>query len=187
MENQVLIGSLIPLMAPETLFVAFPLGPSLSLVSIILKLSSAQSWTRFTMSIFFARRYCGTFLNGAPIRASGHTKLSDGLMGLGTSSLNGTNPFPALAEELFGHDSLFVKIGSGTFGLTYAACGRDLAYMEDHMKSWDCLAGILLAEEAGAIVHGFDFDSIMKQGSRVIVATPGVFHQVRSISQKVLE
>lgn len=136
---------------------------------------------------FFARRHFGAFLNGEPIRVSGHKKLSDGLMGLGTSSLNGTNPFPALVKELFGHHSLFVKSGSGALSLAYAACGRYLAYMEDHMKSWDCLAGILLAEEAGAIVHGFDFDSMLKRGSRVIVATPGVFHQVRSISQKVLE
>ncbi len=135
---------------------------------------------------FFCRRHHGAQLNGKAICASGHKKLSEGLTGIGTSSLAETHPIPALTGELLNHDALFVKNGSGALGLAYTACGRYVAYIEDHMKSWDCLAGLLLAEESGAIVHDFDFERMMRRGSRVVVAPPSVIQEVRVISQKVL-
>ena len=135
---------------------------------------------------YFCRRGRGASLNGKPIQASGDLDLSEGLMGIGTSTLAEKSPVPALAEQLLERNSIFERNGSGALALAYVACGRYLGHMEDHMHSWDCVAGILLAEEAGAITHGYDHEAIMSQGGKVVVAAPGVFHAVREVAQIAL-
>ncbi len=134
---------------------------------------------------FVCCRSRGAFLNGQPIQTSGNSDLSEGLMGIGTSYQTGLSPVPALTDQLLKRDSMFVRNGSGALGLAYVACGRYLGYMEDHMNSWDCLAGILLAEEAGAITHNLDYKGMLSKGGRVVVAVPGVFHAVCSVSRSV--
>lgn len=132
---------------------------------------------------FFCRRNFGAFLNGQPIRVAGRAELSDGLMGIGSSTLADVSPVPALISSLIERDSMFVRSGSGALGLAYVACGRYIGYMEDHMNAYDCLAGILLVEEAGGIMHGLDFAAMMGAGSKVVAASPEIFREVREISR----
>ena len=136
---------------------------------------------------FHCRRNHGAFLNGKPISAARGSDLTDGLIGLGTSTRADRHPVPGLIEGLIQQDGMFVRSGSGALGLGYVACGRYLAYMEDYLNSWDCLAGMLLAEEAGAICHDFWLDRMMRNGGRAVVAAPGVFHAVRDLSREFLE
>ena len=136
---------------------------------------------------FHCRRNHGAFLNGKPISAARGCDPTDGLIGLGTSTRAVRHPVPGLIEGLFQQDAMFARNGSGALGLGYVACGRYLAFMEDYMNAWDCLAGMLLAEEAGAICHDFRLDRMMQNGGRVVVAAPGVFHAVRDLSREFLE
>ncbi len=136
---------------------------------------------------FLCQRESGAFLNGKAIQVCASRELSHGLMGVGTSHDCETNPVPTMIRLLMERDSMFVRSGSGALGLAYVSCGRYLGYIEGNMGSWDCLAGILLAEEAGAIAHEFDCPSMLENGGKVVVATPGVFHDLRAISRAVLE
>lgn len=135
--------------------------------------------------LYFSRRNCGAHLNHNPIIVANAEKLSDGLTGIGISSQSEVNPAPLLTETLLKQDGMFVRSGSGALDLAYVASGRYIAFMENYMKSWDCLAGILIAEEAGAIIHAMDYDKMLDQGGTVVASAPGVHHKVKSISKTV--
>jgi myo-inositol-1(or 4)-monophosphatase len=47
------------------------------------------------------------------------------------------------------------RAGSGALGLVDVAAGRIEAYVELHINSWDCAAGIVLVQEAGGFTNDF--------------------------------
>jgi myo-inositol-1(or 4)-monophosphatase len=63
---------------------------------------------------------------------------------------------------------------SGALGLAYIADGRSDAYAELHMNSWDCLAGLLLVEEAGGVVGRFLREGDIVNGGPVIASCRGI-------------
>ena len=50
---------------------------------------------------------------------------------------------------------MYQRNGSGALMLAYVGAGRLLGYLEAHINAWDCLAGILLVEEAGGWTNDF--------------------------------
>ena len=54
-----------------------------------------------------------------------------------------------LIDLILDEGGVFYRNASGALMLAYVASGRLLAYAEEHMNAWDCLAGMLLVEEAG--------------------------------------
>ena len=65
--------------------------------------------------------------------------------------------------------------------LAYVAAGRLIAYSEEHMNAWDCLAAMLLIEEAGGIVEPPDPPTVLENGTIVIAGGKGVFDKVRAL------
>jgi myo-inositol-1(or 4)-monophosphatase len=63
---------------------------------------------------------------------------------------------------------------SGALGLAYVADGRSDAYAELHMHPWDCLAGLLLVEEAGGVIGPYLQGNWFSDGGPVIAAAPGI-------------
>jgi fructose-1,6-bisphosphatase/inositol monophosphatase family enzyme len=47
------------------------------------------------------------------------------------------------------------RAGSGALGLASVAAGRRDGYVENHIRAWDCLAGVALVREAGGYVSDF--------------------------------
>ena len=66
------------------------------------------------------------------------------------------------------------RAGSGALGLAHVADGRQDAYAELHINAWDCLAGILLVEEAGGRVNDFLAGDGLASGNPILAAAPGV-------------
>jgi len=58
--------------------------------------------------------------------------------------------------------------------LCFVACGRYDAYFEEHLNSWDLVAGQIIATESGALVTNFSGDSVTPQ--QVLASQRGV-HQ----------
>ncbi|MEM8803820.1 MAG: inositol monophosphatase family protein, partial [Pseudomonadota bacterium] len=77
--------------------------------------------------------------------------------------------------------AMFHRKGSGALSLAYVAAGRLLGYVEQHMNAWDCLAGQLLVSEAGGSVEEQDANAMIRDGGRVVVATPDVFETLKRI------
>jgi myo-inositol-1(or 4)-monophosphatase len=65
--------------------------------------------------------------------------------------------------------------------LAYVASGRLIAYVEEHMNPWDCLAGLLLVEEAGGRIVSPDPATVLTQGTVVIAGCKGVFDRVNEM------
>lgn len=132
---------------------------------------------------FRAMRGQGAFLNDRPIQPSTSKSLGEGSVGTGYC-----NRFPAelvltLLGRLLKEDhGVFYQNASGALMLVYVACGRLIGYTEAHMNPWDCMAALLIIEEAGGIVQEQNQQRMLELGERVVTACPGVYHRLAELS-----
>ncbi len=130
--------------------------------------------------MFTAKRGSGAFLNGEVIRCSGCKELSKAMIAVS---------FPPKLER----DSIEIKqfvemlltsqsvrrLGSAALNLCYVASGRLDAYWARKLHAWDVAAGILIAEESGAIVSNHrlgPFDIWV--GELLVTASPNLQNQI---------
>lgn len=133
---------------------------------------------------FHARKRGGAFLNGVVMHASSSVSLMDGVIGLDYShSTNGANVLP-LIEGILGNGGAFCRSGSGGLNLAYVASGRLIGYVEEHMNAWDCVAGLLLIEEAGGKILQPNAQKVLQHGTAVVAAGKGVYPELYRICQK---
>ena len=133
--------------------------------------------------MFSARRGGGAFLNGRPIRAAGARSLTEGSVGVGFNNRTDHRNVVRLVSELFERGGIFYRNQSGALMLAYVAAGRLIGYCEEHMNAWDCLAGMLMIEEAGGCSAAPDPQTVVMEGTRVVVAAAGVFDEVDAIAR----
>jgi myo-inositol-1(or 4)-monophosphatase len=118
--------------------------------------------------LFAARRGGGAVLNGVPIRVADATSLADGTVSLGYSLRVPVTSMLPLFDKLLNARGMYQRHGSGALGLAWTAAGRLIGYLEPHMNSWDCLAGLLLVEEAGGFTNDFLENNGLLDGNPVI-------------------
>lgn len=133
---------------------------------------------------YVAVRGQGSTLNGESVRTSPSVSLADGSVGVGLSNRVPVGQIVQSIEKITAADGLFYRNGSGALSLAYVSNGRLSGYCEPHMNAWDCLAGMLLIEEAGGLVEEFDMQSMLREGGRVIAACPGVYEQLHGICKE---
>ncbi|MDX8510312.1 inositol monophosphatase family protein [Mesorhizobium captivum] len=134
-----------------------------------------------TGETFYGRLGGGAFVNGRPIRASGAKALSEGSVGTGLSNRASTEHVAVLVSMIMAEGGVFYRNASGALMLAYAAAGRLLGYVEEHMNAWDCLAGMLLVEEAGGTVLKPDPRTVVSQGTQVIAGGSNIFPKLRAL------
>ena len=134
-----------------------------------------------TGETFHGRRGGGAFLNDRPIKTSPATKLTDGSVGTGFSNRREARNIVKLIDLLLQEGGVFFRNASGALMLAYVASGRLLAYAEEHMNAWDCLAGLLLVEEAGGLVFPPDPQTVLEKGTLVIAGGKSVFDKVHAL------
>jgi myo-inositol-1(or 4)-monophosphatase len=76
-----------------------------------------------------------------------------------------------------------IRAGSGALGLAYVAAGRRDGYVENHINSWDCLAGNLLVAEAGGYVSDFLAGEGLDQGGPILACAPGVKEALLAVAE----
>lgn len=64
------------------------------------------------------------------------------------------------------------RFGSAAIDLAYVACGRFDGFWEQKLKPWDLAAGILLAQEVGAVATDFEGKDRMLHSGDIVVAPP---------------
>ena len=133
---------------------------------------------------FAARRGHGATLDGRAIGVAAGESLASGTLGVGHSTRVPAAGTLALLEALLRADGLFHRSGSGALDLAKVAAGRLLGYVEPHMNAWDCLASLLLIEEAGGRVQPFDMATMLARGGRVVAAAPGVYETLASMTDR---
>jgi myo-inositol-1(or 4)-monophosphatase len=115
----------------------------------------------------------GARLNEAPITCSAETDLGRALVGTGF----GYSAERRIAQaqrltKLIGEVRDLRRMGSAAVDLCFVAAGRLDVYFEQHINSWDCAAGELIAREAGAITS--DFSGGDARPAEMLAAAPGV-------------
>lgn len=76
---------------------------------------------------------------------------------------------------------MFIRNGSGALMTAYVAAGRLIGYYETQLKSWDCLAGLVLVTEAGGRINDFFRNDGLLDGNPYLVACPGVYDQLAEL------
>lgn len=137
-----------------------------------------------TGETFHGRLGGGAFLNGRPIKASNAASLSEGSVGTGISNRAETQNVVTLIGMLMAEGGMFYRNASGALMLAYAASGRLLGYVEEHMNAWDCLAGMLLVEEAGGTVQKADPATVLADGTQVITGGKHVFLKLSELCEQ---
>ena len=66
------------------------------------------------------------------------------------------------------------RSGSGALALAHVAAGRLDGYWEQHINSWDVLAGLLLVQEAGGWVSDFLRGNALLEGNPILACTPAL-------------
>ncbi|QIA22556.1 inositol monophosphatase family protein [Mesorhizobium sp. AA22] len=137
-----------------------------------------------TGETFYGRRGGGAFLNERPIKTSPTKSLMQGSVGTGFSNRREVRAVAKLIDLLLQEGGVFFRNASGALMLAYVASGRLLAYVEEHMNAWDCLAGMLLVEEAGGLVVPVDPKTVLEEGTLVIAGGKGVFDKVHALCKE---
>ena len=134
-----------------------------------------------TAETYAALRGRGARLDGAQLHVVDAASLRDGLTGMGCSSRTTPEEIGHIAERLRAAGGMYHRTGSGALSLAYVAAGQLMGYLEPYMNSWDCLAGLLLVEEAGGRVCDFLADNGVAGGGRILASAPGVYGELESL------
>jgi myo-inositol-1(or 4)-monophosphatase len=137
-----------------------------------------------TGETFYGSKGSGAFLNGKPIKATSSRSLGDGSLGIGFSNRRETENVPGLIRDLLDRGGVFFRNASGALMLAYVASGRLIGYIEEHMNAWDCVAGMLLIEEAGGRIVASDPKTVLEKGTMVVTGGAKVFDEILALCKK---
>jgi myo-inositol-1(or 4)-monophosphatase len=124
--------------------------------------------------LFCARRGAGAWLNGVAMKTAATSELAKATIEVGWNMRAGSAAFLALLGRIVATGAGAIRAGSGALGLAYVAAGRRDGYVENHINSWDCLAGNLLVAEAGGYVSDFLAGDGLRKGNPLIACAAGV-------------
>jgi myo-inositol-1(or 4)-monophosphatase len=133
--------------------------------------------------LFWAERGRGAFLNGRRIEVSKTATLQQALLATGFAyNVHSTS------DNNLDHFVNFMlraravrRFGSAALDLAYVACGRFDAFWERSLHPWDVAAGLLLCEEAGAIISDFKGGPAPASGADTVAATPLLHPQMLEV------
>ncbi len=127
--------------------------------------------------MYTAIRGEGAFLNGSPINVRNNSELSDALVCTGFSyRVHERTQHAQRVAQMVTHIRDIRRFGAAAIDLCFVACGRYDAYFEEHLHSWDLIAGQVIATEAGAIVTNYAGESVTP--AQVLAAQPGIQQQL---------
>lgn len=124
--------------------------------------------------LYFAERGVGATRNGQPITVSATTAFETASVEMGWSGRVSNEIYLETIRDLLALGTNVRRAGSGALALAYVADGRSDAYIELHMNSWDCVAGLLLVAEAGGDVCPFMEIGSLRHGGPVLASAPGI-------------
>ncbi|CUX03994.1 MULTISPECIES: inositol monophosphatase family protein [Agrobacterium] len=133
--------------------------------------------------LYFARRGEGATRNGQPIQVAQTERFDAASIEMGWSTRIANATYLDVVKNLLDMGTNVRRAGSGALALAYVADGRSDAYLELHMNSWDCLAGLLLVSEAGGDVCPFLEIGSLEDGGPVLAAASGVASGVSRASK----
>ena len=140
-----------------------------------------------TQTVFHARRGHGAFNGDSRLAASPVDDPQAALALTGHSRRTAIGPYLDLLLKLHEQGFDHRRIGAAALGLLRVAEGKAELYYEAHLNCWDVLAGILIAEEAGAVVERPALADLLRQGGPVRACGPEIASSVSALFQPPAE
>jgi myo-inositol-1(or 4)-monophosphatase len=131
--------------------------------------------------LFAAAKGLGATLNGEPIRTSQTATLDKSLLEVGRASRQPQDMYLAMLDKVMRTGAGIRGAGSGALAIANVASGRVDGCFETHMYSWDCLAGLVLVQEAGGRVNDFLIGDGLLKGNPIFAAAPGIAEELAAI------
>lgn len=133
--------------------------------------------------LFHAVRGEGAYLNGKPIHTGSKTDIHKAVVATGfpvDKDVSRDNNMDNVARVLPKVRGLR-RLGAAAVDISYVAAGVLDAYWELNLHEWDVCAGLLIAEEAGAVYHHFRTD----RNISVLVGSPAIEPEVLQLLSTV--
>ena len=124
--------------------------------------------------MFSAARGAGATLNDLPIAVRNNRDITDALVCTGFSyRIHEREHHAQRVAAMVMKVRDIRRFGAAAIDLCFVACGRLDAYFEEHLHSWDLVAGQIIATEAGAVISDYEGNPVTPR--QVLVSTPGVY------------
>lgn len=133
--------------------------------------------------LYTASRGEGAFLNNKRIRVGKRLRPHECLIGVSYPAGN-TDP-DAQTRRLIALNANSAGVrrsGSAVMDLAALACGRIDAYVANGLKPWDMAAGLLLVQEAGGLITGFDGETVNLEAGQLIGANPKLLPHILKLA-----
>ncbi len=124
--------------------------------------------------VFSAIRGNGAFSEGKAVHASTLTDPNKAIAVLGHSRRTDFDVYIQVVRELYARGIDYRRMGAAAIGLVRVADGTADLYYENHLNSWDMLAGALIAHEAGAAVLMPPIADILLNGGAIVANANGL-------------
>lgn len=130
--------------------------------------------------MFSAIRGEGAFLGSRRLHVSDTTELTNALLATGfpydirESDYDNLDHFARFAKSA----RAIRRMGAAALDLAWTAAGRFDGFWEMKLSPWDCIAGALLCEEAGAVVTDYLGRPFQIDVGQVIAANPTLHRQI---------
>ncbi len=125
--------------------------------------------------LFTAIKGQGAWLNGKAMQVSKSSSITQGTLGLGFCNRITPETLLEFLDPFIKAGGMFYRNASGALMLAYVAAGRLIGYHEGHMNPWDCLAGLLMIEEAGGRTWPYNTEKMLTHGEAILASAPAVF------------
>lgn len=125
----------------------------------------------------------GATMNGELIGVAATHDVGTAVIEIGWSPRRPTEEFLNLITKSMQIGATVKRSASGALGMAHVANGRTDGYAEVHINSWDVLAGLVIAKEAGALINNFCTGSWVKDGNPILCLTPGIAPMIEPIFQ----
>jgi len=128
-----------------------------------------------TQELYLARKGMYAEKNGVPLHVAKTPDLQATSFELGWSNRVEQRRYVNIYSALLTLGANIRRGASGALALAWVAEGRTDGYAELHMNAWDCLAGLLLVEEAGGSISRYPKKHAdITCGGSVLAAAPQV-------------
>jgi len=129
--------------------------------------------------VFAADRGGVARLNGQPIAVAERTSVEHAFIGcdMGYEPEAGARVLDIVRATWPRMAGLRV-MGSAVLGLAYVACGRLDGYIHPSLYPWDLAGGILLVQEAGGVVTGWEGEPVGISSKRVVAGSKAIQPQL---------
>ena len=139
---------------------------------------------------FSASKGKGAQLNGERIRVSDQKNLTDALLSCSSRSTPEQNyKYNLLGTfmELYKNEITIRRTGCTALDLAYIAAGRLDGFWGNGLKPWDVAAGIVIAEEAGALLSDFNGSTKYHDSENIVCCSPKCFKPILQAVESNLE